>query len=200
MPINGVRAPGLLPVPGQGPSRPMFRGLAIAASGLSAQRQRIEAIAQNIANADVASTPGTESYKFRTVLMETANETNAQFGATVPAAIGGSIAGGGSALRGAAAFGDSQQSIEVPLLDRATPSSSGQLFGVAVTGVAETEDEGELVYEPNHPLANKSGYVRYPKIDTTMEMVNLTDAKRLYEANASVFQVTKSMLRAALDI
>jgi flagellar basal-body rod protein FlgC len=42
--------------------------------------------------------------------------------------------------------------------------------------------------------------VRYPDIDTTQELVNLLDAKRIYEANASVFQMAKSMLRAALDI
>ena len=40
----------------------------------------------------------------------------------------------------------------------------------------------------------------YPDIDTTQEMVQLYDAKRIYEANASVFQAAKSMLRAALDI
>ena len=138
--------------------------------------------------------------------METANETTAAFGATVPPGIGGSIAGvpGGfssSAIAGAnsasESFGDSPRSIEVPLLQ--APNNGGQ-FGVAVTGVAEAQDEGRLVYEPGHPLANASGYVIYPKIDTSMEMANLADAKRLYEANASVFQVTKSMLRAALDI
>jgi len=91
----------------------------------------------------------------------------------------------------------------VPLLQGPSNIGSqmgGQQFGVAVTGVSEDGDEGRLVYEPGHPLADASGYVRYPKIETTMEMANLADAKRLYEANASVFQVTKSMLRAALDI
>ena len=87
---------------------------------------------------------------------------------------------------------------EVPLLQG--PPNSGAQYGVAVTGIAEEEGEGELRYEPAHPLANASGYVMYPKIATSMEMANLADAKRLYEANASVFQVTKSMLRAALDI
>ena len=56
------------------------------------------------------------------------------------------------------------------------------------------------MYEPAHPDADENGYVRYPDIDTTQELVNLLDAKRIYEANASVFQMAKSMLRAALDI
>ena len=57
-----------------------------------------------------------------------------------------------------------------------------------------------LAYEPGHPDANEAGYVRYPDIDTTQEMVKLMDAKRMFEANAAVFQTTKSMLRASIDI
>ena len=201
MPIDGVRRPGLLPVPGQGPIRPMFRTLAISASGLSAQRQRIETIAQNLANADVTSGPDGTPYKRRTVLMETANATNAQFGGTLPPGIGGTIAPGagvfGSAPGNVPALEDSRRSITVPLLPGI---SDGQPYGVAVTGVAEDQGNGNLVYEPGHPDANADGYVRYPDVNTAQEMVHLLDAKRIYEANASVFQVAKSMLRASLDI
>lgn len=195
MPINPVRTPGLLPVPGQGPIRPMFRSLAISASGLSAQRLRIETIAQNIANADVAVAPGAEGYKRRTVLLETANETNAQFANLLPAEMGGTA---GLRVTQAPGIGDARQSVEVPLLDGLKPGDDQ--YGVAITGVAEDAGEYETRYEPTHPYADASGYVRYAKIETTMEMSNLLDAKRLYEANASVFQATKSMLRAALDI
>lgn len=202
MPVDGVRRPGLLPVPGQGVTRPMFRTLAISASGLSAQRQRIETIAQNIANADVTSGPDGTTYKRRTLMMETANQTNAQFNSTVPPGIGGTIANPvmpfGSAPGAVPALGrDAKRTITVPLL---SAFSDGQPYGVAVTGVAEDQGEGRLVYEPGHPDANASGFVTYPDIDTTQEMVQLYDAKRIYEANASVFQVAKSMLRAALDI
>lgn len=200
MPIDGVRRPGLLPVPGQGITRPMFRTLAISASGLSAQRQRIETIAQNIANADVTSGPEGTPYKRRTLMMETANQTNAQFNSMVPPGIGGTIANAstpfGSAPGDVPAL-DSQRSITVPLLP---PMSDGEPYGVAVTGVAEEQGAGRMVYQPGHPDANASGYVTYPDIDTTQEMVNLYDAKRIYEANASVFQAAKSMLRASLDI
>ncbi|MEP6833511.1 MAG: flagellar basal body rod protein FlgC [Gemmatimonas sp.] len=201
MPIDGIRRPGLLPVPGQGATRPMFRTLAISASGLSAQRQRIETIAQNVANADVAgSAPGSQ-YKRRTVMMETANQTNAQFNSMMPPGIGGTIANPvtpfGSAPGDVPALGDSKRTITVPLL---SPMSDGQPYGVAVTGVSEEQSVGRQVYEPGHPEADKDGYVYYPEIETTQEMVNLYDAKRIYEANASVFQAAKSMLRASLDI
>jgi flagellar basal-body rod protein FlgC len=42
--------------------------------------------------------------------------------------------------------------------------------------------------------------VRYPNVRLTDEMVDLMDARRLYEANATVFQAAKSMLRRAIDI
>lgn len=206
MPINGVRGPGLVPTPNQTPTRPMFRGLAISASGLSAQRQRIEVIAQNIANAEVASSPDAPGYKRRTLMMETANQTNAMFAIK---GSGSDSAGGEGAAGASAAYGlnrtdptgDTRQSIEVPLLQQPPKNVPQELLGVAVSGIAEdAADKGRLVYEPSHPLANADGYVLKPDIDTTMEMANLADAKRLYEANASVFQVTKSMLRAALDI
>ena len=201
MPIDGIRRPGLLPVPGQGATRPMFRSLAISASGLSAQRQRIETIAQNIANADVTSGPDGKPYQRRTLMMETANQTNAQFGSMIPPGIGGTIANPktpfGSAPFDVPAMSDSKRTITIPLLPVLT---DGQPYGVAVTGVVEEQGAGRQVYEPAHPDADARGFVTYPDIDTTQEMVNLYDAKRIYEANASVFQATKSMLRASLDI
>jgi flagellar basal-body rod protein FlgC len=201
MPINGVPI-GLLPVPGQQPSRPMFRTLGIAASGLSAQRQRLEVIAQNMANADVTSGPNGTPYKRRTVVMQTANATTAQFGSMVPPGIGGTIANPqtpfGSPSFDVPAMSDERQSVQVPALLQ--PMSDGQPYGVAVTGIVEDQGSGRQVYEPGHPDADKDGYVTYPDIDTTQETVNMLDAKRIYEANASVFQAAKSMLRASLDI
>jgi flagellar basal-body rod protein FlgC len=77
------------------------------------------------------------------------------------------------------------------------PAAGG---GVEVTGIAEDATAGPLVYDPSHPDANADGYVRYPNVSVTDEMVGLMDARRMYEANATVFQATKSMLKAAIDI
>jgi len=78
MPIDPTRRPALLPIPGQQQSsRPMFRSLGIAASGLSAQRQRMETIAQNMANADVTRGPDGQPYKRKDVVMEAATSQNA---------------------------------------------------------------------------------------------------------------------------
>ena len=205
MSIDPSRRPALLPIPGQQTIRPMFRSLGIAASGLSAQRQRMETIAQNMANADVTRGPDGLPYKRKDVVMEAATSQNALYNSENFATAMGTAAASSSVL-GSNAFeiatGDSRKAIEVPVLPT-TGGVNGTLggeFGVRVAGLAEDQGEGRLVYEPGHPDANDAGYVRYPDIDTTQEMVKLMDAKRIFEANAAVFQTAKSMLRASLEI
>jgi flagellar basal-body rod protein FlgC len=203
MPINPIRPPAPLPVPGQSTLRPMFRSLGIAASGIAAQRQRMEVIAQNIANADVTRGPDGAPYKRRDLVLEASTSQNALFD-MAPAAPGTGAGidtvSGTSAYESAAM--DARKTIEVPVLP-VTGATQGPLageFGVRVAGVAEDQGEGRLVYEPGHPDADANGFVRYPNIDTSQELVKLLDAKRIYEANAAVFQTAKSMLRAAIDI
>ena len=207
MPINGVQRPGILPVPNQGSTiRPMFRTLAIAASGLSAQRQRMETIAQNIANADVTSGPdGASPYKKRTVLMQSANQTNANYVNPATGGIEGLPGYSNAQSSGLPTFqipdtGDSTRRVPVPVLLPVPTNDNNQQLGVAVVGVSEEQNVGRRAYEPGNPNADKDGWVTYPDIDTTQEHVNMYDAKRMYEANASVFQAAKSMLRASLDI
>lgn len=66
--------------------------------------------------------------------------------------------------------------------------------------VAADASEGRLVYDPGHPDADGSGYVRMPNVDITAELVDLMIARRVHEANATVFQSAKAMLRRAIDI
>ena len=65
-----------------------------------------------------------------------------------------------------------------------------------------TEDlsEGALVYDPGHPDADEAGYVRMPNVNITDEMLDMMDARRLFEANASVFQAIKSMMYRATQL
>jgi len=192
-------------MPGDPVIRPMFRSLGIAASGLSAQRQRMETIAQNIANADVTRGADGGPYKRREVVLQAATAANALYPG--PSHID-STAGPGfgrSNVRGRDGnempLIDGRRAIEVPVISRdgIVARDSGE-HGVRVAGFAEDQGEGRLVYEPSHPDANENGYVRYPDINTTQELVRLMDAKRIYEANAAVFQTAKAMLRASLDI
>jgi flagellar basal-body rod protein FlgC len=59
---------------------------------------------------------------------------------------------------------------------------------------------GRMVYDPGHPDANTEGFVEYPNVDVNTELVDLMVARRVFEANASVFRAAKSMLLKALDI
>lgn len=86
-------------------------------------------------------------------------------------------------------------------LTAASGQASDQTFnGVKVTGIGEDPTEGPLMYAPGHPDANADGWVRLPNVRVTDEMVDLMDARNLYQANATVFQAVKSMLRTAVDI
>ena len=59
---------------------------------------------------------------------------------------------------------------------------------------------GQLQYDPGHPDARPDGFVEYPNVDVTTELVDLMIVRRVHEANATVFQAAKAMLRRALDI
>jgi flagellar basal-body rod protein FlgC len=74
------------------------------------------------------------------------------------------------------------------------------MHGVSVEAVEVDATEGPLVYDPGHPDADANGYVRMPNVRITDELVDLMDARRVYEANATVFQSARSMLRRALEI
>jgi flagellar basal-body rod protein FlgC len=208
---------GLLPafLPQQ-PVRPMFRALGIAASGLSAQRARIETVAANLANAEVTRGPDGQPYRRRVAVLQTATADTRLFGAVTPGGMSGTVATPAPPF-GAQAFvvpalaaagravprGDRGE-LAVPLLPApGSPFPFGQddgLHGVRVAQVAEDRTEGPLVYEPGHPDADANGYVRYPNVRATDEMIDLLDARRIYDANATVFQSAKAMLKKALEI
>ena len=57
-----------------------------------------------------------------------------------------------------------------------------------------------MVYEPNNPLADAEGYVRYPDIDMSSQMSSLIMAQRGYQANAAVVDRARATYEAALQI
>jgi flagellar basal-body rod protein FlgC len=72
--------------------------------------------------------------------------------------------------------------------------------GEPVTSIVEDPTPGRMVYEPGHPDADANGYVEYPNVDLAAETVDLMIARRMHDANVTVFQAAKAMLRRALDI
>jgi flagellar basal-body rod protein FlgC len=72
--------------------------------------------------------------------------------------------------------------------------------GVRVARAEFGDAEGRIVYEPDHPLANEEGYVRYPDIDMGDQMVALMMAQRGYQANLAVVERATSAYQAALQL
>lgn len=168
--------------------RPLFRVLAIAAGGLTAQRARMEVAAQNIANAETTRTAEGGPYRRKTVQLEAVADGTTLHAADVSSLVNAAIGG--------SAFG---MPVGTPVTDIVTadPADAG---GVRVAGIGEDRSEGNLVYDPGHPDANTDGYVRMPNVRITDEMMDMMDARRVYDANATVFQAAKAMLRRALDL
>lgn len=71
--------------------------------------------------------------------------------------------------------------------------------GVEVMGIEEVAD-WETIYDPSDPRADADGYVQVANIDVETEMIDLLHARRLYEANATVFEAVKGMLSRAAEI
>ena len=72
--------------------------------------------------------------------------------------------------------------------------------GVEVGGTALGSATGRLVYEPNNPIADSNGYVRYPDIDLGSQMGQLIMAQRGYQANLTVVDRAKDAYEAALRL
>lgn len=155
----------------------LFRGLDIAASGLSAQRRRIEVVATNIANAETTRTAEGGPYRRRDVGLAP-GDVREPGGPPVAGELPGAVQAG-----------------ELP-----RPYGEPEAVGVVQTGVEEDATEGPMVYDPSHPDADDDGYVQYPNVRITDELVTMMEARRLYEANATVFDAVKSMLRRATEI
>ncbi|TQS75563.1 flagellar basal body rod protein FlgC [Ornithinibacillus gellani] len=79
-------------------------------------------------------------------------------------------------------------------------SSGNAAEGVRVSKIVEDEEPFKLVFNPNHPDADESGYVQMPNVDPLKEMVDLMGATRSYEANITALNASKSMLMKALEI
>ena len=154
-----------------------FDGYNVATSGMSAQRTRINVVSENIANAQTTHTTDGGPYKkknviFEDVLLQAQNQDNIDFTKSV----------------------DSKDGSSDGIVNQAL------LTGVNVKAIVDSKDKPIMKYEPNHPDANKDGYVAYPNINPVIEMVDLIEAMRSYEANVSSFQTQKTMDTKTLDI
>jgi flagellar basal-body rod protein FlgC len=125
-----------------------FDAIGIAGTGLTVHRKWLDAVSDNLANANNASSTDGAAFQARYVVAQ-----------------------------------------------------EGQgVSGVYVAGAEFGDAEGRMIHEPDHPLADEDGYVRYPDIDLSQQMGSLIMAQRGYQANAAVVDRAKSTYEAALQI
>jgi flagellar basal-body rod protein FlgC len=129
----------------------LFGALGIAGTGVTLQRKWLDAVSDNIANMNNATSTDQSAFQERFVIAQ------------------------------------------------AGDYGSGE-GGVRVGGIALSGNTGRIVNEPNNPLADKDGNVRYPDIDLGTQMSQLMIAQRAYQANLSVVDRAKDAYQAALQL
>mgnify|MGYP000663391787 CR=1 FL=1 len=70
--------------------------------------------------------------------------------------------------------------------------------GVQVKGVVESPAPLQMEYNPNHPLANKEGYIFRSNVNTVEEMANMMSASRSYQNNVEVLNTAKELILQTL--
>lgn len=141
----------------------LFQCIDIAASGMTAQRTRLNVISMNLANANTTRTEDGTPYRRKTSVFETVpvdNSFESQF----------------------------QNSLEQ------------RLYGVKVSEIIPVQGDFKKMYDPSHPDSDEYGYVYLPNVNLVQEMVQMLNANRSYEANASAIKAAKEMALKALDI
>ncbi len=150
-----------------------FDGYNIATSGMSAQRTRINIVSANIANAQTTHTKDGGPYKKQNVVFQELLLKN---------------------------INKNNKSSDNTLNVYNNAHTNSSLRGVGVKSILEDNAKSVMKFEPSHPDANKDGYVAYPNINPVIEMVDLIEAMRSYEANVATFNTHKNIDSKTLDI
>ena len=80
-------------------------------------------------------------------------------------------------------------------LDKATG-----VHKVRVEKITTDNTKLERKYDPGHPAADETGYVTLPNVKTMVEMMDMKQAQRSFEANLSIIQAAKTMLQKTIDL
>ena len=148
----------------------MFLGIDASASGLTAERLRMDVISNNIANANTTRTREGGAYHRRYVVFEPRDLKKPGFASFLSKAMN---TGG-------------------------EPDIPGD--GVRAVAIEADDSPGTLVYDPGHPDADAEGYVERPNVNIVAEMVDMITASRGYEANTTAINAAKAMAMRALEI
>ena len=160
----------------------IYRSIDIAASGLTAQRKRMDAISSNIANISTTNADGAGNpYLRRHVVMRTVlgqtfsralREATVKMARTKPGHI-----------------------LPTQLYKKSelTPLVEGN--EIEIPNIRKN-----VIYDPTHPDADQEGFVVMPDINIVEEMTDLMIASRAFEANVTVINAAKNMISRSLEI
>jgi flagellar basal-body rod protein FlgC len=71
---------------------------------------------------------------------------------------------------------------------------------VALGRVQTDRADFRLKHEPGHPSADANGNVKYPNVNALVEMMDLREAQRSYEANVNIIGASRRMIQRTIDI
>jgi len=152
----------------------------ISGYGLSAQRFRINIISSNIANANTTRTDEGGPYRRKEVVFK-AIDFDKQLNEELQT----------NYLKYSNPLDEKESKFNIP---------KPALTTVKVEKIVRDDSKPILKYDPTHPDADKNGYVAYPNINPVIEMSDLIEATRSYQANVAAFQSSKSMAQSAIGI
>ncbi|NLW05573.1 MAG: flagellar basal body rod protein FlgC [Pseudomonadaceae bacterium] len=145
----------------------------IAGSGMNAQTVRLNTTASNMANAQSVSSSVDETYRARKPVFAPMLERYKQ------------------------GISD-EYGYQNPTTSFNPRDVAGE--GVQVLGIVESNQELQMRYEPNHPMANEEGYVFYPNVNVVEEMTDMMSASRSFQTNVEVMNTTKQMMQRVLTL
>ncbi|ENO0109245.1 flagellar basal body rod protein FlgC [Campylobacter jejuni] len=153
----------------------------ISGYGLSAQRFRMNVISSNIANANTTRTAEGGPYRRREVIFKATDFDKL---------LNEQIDKDNNFLK-----------YENPLNDPSSPEEAKPAIqSVVVDKVVRDDKDFRMKYDPSHPDANAEGYVAYPNVNPVIEMADLIEATRAYQANVSAFTSAKTIAQSAIDL
>ncbi|MCK9374001.1 MAG: flagellar basal body rod protein FlgC [Sulfuricurvum sp.] len=153
----------------------------ISGYGLSAQRVRVNTISSNIANAQTTRTDEGGPYRRQEVVFK-AIDFNTLYNQSLE--------------RQTSALGYSDPLNEGLAGLKPNPA----IMSVIVDKISRDDTAPKMKYDPSHPDADANGYVAYPNINPVIEMADLVEATRSYQANVAAFESAKNMANSAISI
>ena len=71
---------------------------------------------------------------------------------------------------------------------------------VEVDKITEDKSDFGMKFDPNHPAADDAGYVKIPNVNSLVELMDMKETQRSYEANLKTIEASKRMVAQTLDI